>query len=213
MKLRLLLSVLLIVSGLMSGSSHALAEPPDCSDAIDNDGDGLTDFPDDPGCMDAIDDDEANPAPQCSDGVDNDNNGLTDFPDDPDCDSPEDVAEGYTCGSYYSTEASSSYGCFPANLTIRFDRELHAFKGAVASPRRDCFRAREIVVRRSRPGPDPALGSVLSSRRGLWRLPMSGYVKGRFYATAAPTTLQAASGATVECPGDRSVTIRIRARD
>jgi hypothetical protein len=34
---------------------------PQCSDGIDNDGDTLTDYPDDPGCTDANDDDEYNP--------------------------------------------------------------------------------------------------------------------------------------------------------
>ena len=50
--------------------------PPTCGDGVDNDGDGLTDYPDDPGCQDAasyIDD------PACQDGVDNDGDGLTDF--------------------------------------------------------------------------------------------------------------------------------------
>ncbi len=60
---------------------------PQCSDGIDNDGDGLTDFPADPGCTDANDDDETDPPadPQCSDGIDNDGDGLTDYPDDPGC--------------------------------------------------------------------------------------------------------------------------------
>ena len=37
--------------------------PPLCSDGIDNDGDGKTDFPADPGCTDASDNDEADVAP------------------------------------------------------------------------------------------------------------------------------------------------------
>ena len=36
--------------------------PAQCRDGVDNDGDGHTDFPDDPGCDDALDDDERNPA-------------------------------------------------------------------------------------------------------------------------------------------------------
>lgn len=36
---------------------------PRCADNVDNDGDGLTDFPNDPGCANATDDNEANPAP------------------------------------------------------------------------------------------------------------------------------------------------------
>ncbi len=72
-------------------SNDGGAPPPaaQCSDGIDNDGDGLTDFPADPGCADANDNDEFNASPppvaQCSDGIDNDGDGLTDFPADPGC--------------------------------------------------------------------------------------------------------------------------------
>jgi hypothetical protein len=63
---------------------------PECSDGVDNDGDGLIDFPADPGCDSADDDDERN---QCVDGVDNDGDGLIDFGADPGCDSPQDDDE------------------------------------------------------------------------------------------------------------------------
>ncbi len=63
-----------------------------CADGIDNDGDGLIDFPDDPGCTDASDLDETDP-PQCSDGIDNDGDGTTDYPDDPKCSSFRDDDE------------------------------------------------------------------------------------------------------------------------
>ena len=59
-----------------------------CDDGIDNDNDGLIDFPVDPGCTDANDDDEFNappPVAQCDDGIDNDGDGLIDFPADPGC--------------------------------------------------------------------------------------------------------------------------------
>ncbi len=61
---------------------------PACSDDIDNDEDGLVDFPYDPGCSAPQEDREVDNCPdgpgcpQCSDGVDNDGNGTTDFPDD-----------------------------------------------------------------------------------------------------------------------------------
>lgn len=60
-----------------------------CADEVDNDQDGLVDFPEDPGC-DAIDDpDESNPPlPACSDFVDNDGDGRIDYPYDPGCFSP-----------------------------------------------------------------------------------------------------------------------------
>lgn len=84
------------------------APPPQCSDGIDNDGDGKTDHPADPGCTSPEDDDEANPCsscpqpePECSDGDDNDDDGLIDHPEDPGCSSPDDDTEsnggGGTC--------------------------------------------------------------------------------------------------------------------
>ncbi len=66
--------------------------PFQCSDGRDNDGDGLTDFPQDPGCVNAQDNDEFN-APQCQDGIDNDQDGVTDYPNDFSCSSPTDNDE------------------------------------------------------------------------------------------------------------------------
>jgi len=75
---------------------------PQCSDGLDNDGDGLTDFPEDQGCTDAQDDETdttptptptPTPQPQCSDGVDNDSDGETDFPNDPGCTDDVDTDE------------------------------------------------------------------------------------------------------------------------
>jgi hypothetical protein len=48
----------------------------DCQDGIDNDGDGLTDFPTDLGCSGPADLSEKR---ECNDGFDNDGDGLTDF--------------------------------------------------------------------------------------------------------------------------------------
>lgn len=46
-----------------------LPDPPAvCSNQMDDDGDGLSDFPNDPGCQDAMDNDEYNPA-QCVNGA------------------------------------------------------------------------------------------------------------------------------------------------
>jgi|GEM_PF-3811719 len=58
--------------------------PPQCSDGIDNDGNGLADHPSDSNCDDPSDDYEA-PIPQCSDTVDNDGDGQTDYPSDIGC--------------------------------------------------------------------------------------------------------------------------------
>jgi hypothetical protein len=57
----------------------ALAALPECGDRIDNDGDGLSDHPDDPGCDDEGDASERSPLLVCDDGIDNDADGRTDF--------------------------------------------------------------------------------------------------------------------------------------
>ena len=50
-----------------------------CDDGADNDGDGVTDFPEDPGCAEADDLSEMSPLLVCDDGADNDGDGRTDF--------------------------------------------------------------------------------------------------------------------------------------
>ncbi|MGR8935992.1 MAG: cellulose binding domain-containing protein [Gammaproteobacteria bacterium] len=67
--------------------------PVACNDGIDNDGDGLIDFPADPGCTSASDNTETQPLPACSDGRDNDQDGLIDFPNDPGCAAADDDNE------------------------------------------------------------------------------------------------------------------------
>jgi MYXO-CTERM domain-containing protein/uncharacterized repeat protein (TIGR01451 family) len=66
---------------------------PQCEDGIDNDGDGLIDYPSDPGCSSPIDNSETDVKPQCSDGIDNDGDNLIDYPADPGCSSPTDNTE------------------------------------------------------------------------------------------------------------------------
>ncbi len=61
-----------------------------CDDGIDNDGDGLTDYPSDPGCSSDSDDSEVNStggggSSVCSDNLDNDGDGQVDYPNDPGC--------------------------------------------------------------------------------------------------------------------------------
>lgn len=71
-----------------------------CNDGIDNDGDGLVDYPNDPGCESAIDPDETD-IPACSDGIDNDGDGLIDYPNDPSCSSflDDDESGEPACGN------------------------------------------------------------------------------------------------------------------
>lgn len=69
-----------------------------CSDGIDDDRDGLVDYPADPGCSDADDPSELDPAVACDDGIDNDGDGVADFGPspgihDPGCASPTGTSE------------------------------------------------------------------------------------------------------------------------
>ncbi len=68
--------------------------PPDgsCDNDVDDDGDGFTDFPDDPGCDAADDPSERTPAAPCDDGLDNDGD-LRGDAFDPGCEGPLDGSE------------------------------------------------------------------------------------------------------------------------
>jgi hypothetical protein len=79
-----------VVIGHAEASGVTCGPLPECSDTVDNDGDGFIDFPNDPDCDSPADDDES---PECSDELDNDGDGLIDFPNDPGCDSPQDDDE------------------------------------------------------------------------------------------------------------------------
>ena len=66
----------------------------ECQDRIDNDGDRLIDYPEDPGCESPTDNSESPPNPaQCADKIDNDSDGKIDYPADPDCTSKFDNTE------------------------------------------------------------------------------------------------------------------------
>lgn len=68
-----------------------------CSDGLDNDGDGLVDYPNEPGCATACDTNEQDPyAPlECADGLDNDGDSVADLAD-PGCASAADRDESCT---------------------------------------------------------------------------------------------------------------------
>jgi hypothetical protein len=85
-----------------SGGGGFMRAP--CEDGEDNDGDGMTDFPDDLGCTSESDDSEDSlPEPQCKDGRDNDGDGKKDYPNDPGCfathqdDEVDDCPDGPSC--------------------------------------------------------------------------------------------------------------------
>ena len=75
-----------------------------CSDGIDNDGDGTTDFPADTGCYSAT---AYSESPQCSDGFDNDSDTFIDFPNDPSCASPSSVLEYTACSDGFDNDGDT----------------------------------------------------------------------------------------------------------
>lgn len=88
-----------------------------CADGADNDGDGRSDYPQDPGCTSADDDDERDP-PQCADGIDNDADGLVDFPEGTGCDTATDNDEMNACRTAQPGEALSLNGCGPGDVIV-----------------------------------------------------------------------------------------------
>jgi hypothetical protein len=87
------------VDWIRTGDDFSVIEAALCDDSLDNDGDGLTDYPDDPGCAAADDDSEKDEtgAHLCDDGDDNDDDTLIDYPDDPGCYSPAGRIENPQC--------------------------------------------------------------------------------------------------------------------
>ncbi|MBU0756832.1 MAG: hypothetical protein KKF44_02095 [Nanoarchaeota archaeon] len=63
-----------------------------CKDGTDNDGDGYTDYPNDPGCSSKNDKTETDSGVECDDGTDNDGDGDTDT-NDGGCTGPADTDE------------------------------------------------------------------------------------------------------------------------
>jgi hypothetical protein len=67
---------------------------PECNDGLDDDADGLIDYPADPGCKSSSDTHERF---DCQDGLDNDGDGLFDFPADAGCGSATSDPENPQC--------------------------------------------------------------------------------------------------------------------
>jgi hypothetical protein len=65
-----------------------VTDRPDCSDGLDDDGDGTIDFPEDAGCAGPTDASERGSTYQCDNGLDDNANGLIDYPADPVCIAP-----------------------------------------------------------------------------------------------------------------------------
>ncbi len=81
------------------GQSMQVCAQPACNDGIDDDNDGLTDYPNDPGCASPNSNSEFDTCPnqpncpECFDGMDNDGDGQTDYPNDTTCKAAGDASE------------------------------------------------------------------------------------------------------------------------
>jgi hypothetical protein len=69
---------------------------PECSNGVDDDGDGAIDAPFDATCLSSSDPTEL---PDCSDGVDNDRDGFRDWPADPSCSAAIATSESRPCSN------------------------------------------------------------------------------------------------------------------
>ncbi len=83
-----------LVADLFAYRSEILAviDQPDCDDGLDDDGDGLADYPADPGCTSPTDTSEREASLACDNELDDDNDGLIDLSD-PGCTAPGDTSE------------------------------------------------------------------------------------------------------------------------
>lgn len=71
----------------------AVVDRPDCNDGLDDDRDGLVDYPGDPGCAMGGDSSERSAAFQCDNGIDDDGDFAIDFPGDAGCLHPTNAIE------------------------------------------------------------------------------------------------------------------------
>ncbi|MGH2754602.1 MAG: hypothetical protein ACRDLB_09220 [Actinomycetota bacterium] len=175
------------------------AEAPECSDGVDNDGDGFIDFSEsqsagDPGC-DSADDTTEDPDPaQCQDAKDNDGDGKVDTSD-PGCSDGDDNSES-------------------PDPTKRIDSDIRnfthnsPFKGRVQSKNRKCEKRRKVIVKRVGGG---RVGKDRTDRSGNFRVKHGRNLRdGRYFAKVKKKRARTPSGRRILCRSARSQSIRVR---
>jgi hypothetical protein len=169
-----------------------------CQDGVDNDGDGSTDYPNDPGCTSNTDNDESNPvtSSQCSDSLDNDGDGHVDFPADTGCGSASDNDE--TNGPGKTRENSAS------TISILYNHKH--FKGSVSNQYKKCRVSRKVVLKRAKKGNDPTIAKALTDSNGNYSIRRAkSKVRGKsFYTKAKPKSFTKSDGTPVTCLKSRS---------
>jgi hypothetical protein len=146
----------------VEGQFVLAAGPAACADSADNDGDGLTDFPDDPGCTDASDDFEQSPALPCDDGINNDDGDLLIDMEDPGCRDPAWHTEGPACQDGMDNDADG---------TVDFDGGISIWGYPIKAADPDCIvqPARDTNERPKRCGLGIELAVLLRVLLGLRR--------------------------------------------
>ncbi len=106
----------LVCRTLDAGATMTTCELPECKDGLDNDADGLIDFPSEPGCDSPEDNTELDDCPSgpncpaCSNDIDDDADGLIDLGPDPGCTSASDDSEIDECVPGLETLVLTSAG-------------------------------------------------------------------------------------------------------
>jgi PKD repeat protein len=121
-------AVITVTSGTLTATASVIVRAsahPACSDGIDNDGDGLVDYPNDPGCRSANDLTEYGGLTRCDDGLDNDGDEAADYPADAQCTSAAFDFENA------APAASASVSC--TNLVCTFDGRASTGDASLAS--------------------------------------------------------------------------------
>ena len=207
--------VLPLCVAILTFSLPAQALPsPECSDAIDNDGDGLTDYPGDTGCTSPEDSVEYS-APECSDGLDNDGDGVKDYPTDPECSSYEDDDEmhsppepaecedGLDNDNNGEVDFPDDWGCSSAEDDVEIDGDyrcgvidgthcdgvvLHQdsgwLTGAVGHHFNYCMIDRPLLLKKQRQGRDAIKAYDQADSYGEFRHAVKPRWRGRFYVVA-----------------------------
>lgn len=197
-----LLLILLVLSALLPASPVRASVP--CNDGVDNEGDGLTDYPEDPGCQALTDDTEYNPFVECDDQDDNDADGQTDYPVDPDCTSRDDDYESD------ADPACAFNGTNCDGLIIEYRAKKSVLAGAIGDYE-ECMRGRPILIkRRQRDGRAPIMRLTEAFDDGRWRTSVPARWSGRFFAVAPRWDFYTDDGRTGTCTRRESATIRIR---
>jgi len=200
------------VTKTVSGGGGGVGNP-ECSDDVDNDGDGGTDFDGpgavDPDCTSTNDTSESasgQPRPLCSNNADDDGDGTIDNDGGPNGE-PRD--KGCSSNNDGSESPDPRTIRVASNITIRFDGDANppAFKGSVGSSNRRCQRKRHVKLFRVRPGADARVGRDSSNFQGNWKIVKRFVKNGDYYVRVTKKRFTNRRGNLVICGRDKSPAI------